>query len=491
MNLFDKYITIIYLKRLVAVFLICMVIFIIQTFWLYIDELAGKGLDFVTIARFLIYFFPRLVPLVLPLSVILASLMTFGSFAENSEFVAMKSSGMSLWRPLTVLVLVHIVIGIGAFIFSNEVIPYGERKSYALRKNLAKKKPALAIREGMFNEVGVYNIKVENMYGQNDELLEDVIIHQYHPEGKNNLVIKANRGEFNNKTSGDNLQLILYDGNRYEDLETENPQALSRFPHTMVHFEKYIMNIDVSDINNVDLYEEDNTLNYRTYDIDLLSYHIDSLQTSIIERVESHLINFISTSPIGDIQRLESSKSPDTIPENVLDFIDSKFSYNQIRAVQRALDDLRNNEGILEVNRNELSILIRWLNAHIITLHDKYALSFSCVFLFLIGGSLGAIIRKGGIGLPFVLSIFLFLTYHYIGMFAKNAAEDGSISPILGTWTSTFIVGVLSFFLSNRASADKEVFDLAYFNIRLKNILMFIPLFVINFFKKNIGNGIR
>ncbi len=486
MKIIDRYITFSYLKRLVGVFIICMVIFIIQTFWLYIDELAGKGLDFMTIARFLFYFFPRLVPLVLPLSVILASLMTFGSLAEHSEFVAMKSSGVALWRPFIVLVIVHVMIGIGAFIFSNEVIPYGERKSYALRKNLAKKKPALAIREGMFNEVGIYNIKVERMHGQNDEFLEDIIIHQYHPEGKNNLVIKANRGELSGKTTSDNLQLILYDGNRYEDLEPEDQQALSRFPHTTVHFKKYVMNIDISDINNIDLYQQGETSNYRTYNIDLLNFHIDSLHNNIQERVTGQVINIIATSPISNIQ--EKTQEPsiiiDTVPNQVLDFVDPGSSFYRLRAVQSAMDELRNHSGILKVNQNEVDVLTRWLNAHIITLHDKFALSFSCVFLFLIGGSLGAIIRKGGIGLPFVLSIFLFLTYHYIGMFAKNAAEDGSISPILGSWVSTAIVGLLALFLSNRASSDKEVFDLAYFYIRLKRILMYFPLLVFSLPKK-------
>ncbi len=484
MKIIDRYIIFSYLKRLIGVFIICMVIFIIQTFWLYIDELAGKGLDFMTIARFLFYFFPRLVPLVLPLSVILASLMTFGSLAEHSEFVAMKSSGVALWRPLTVLVIVHVVIGIGAFIFSNEVIPYGERKSYALRKNLAKKKPALAIREGMFNEVGIYNIKVERMYGQNDAFLEDIIIHQYHPEGKNNLVIKADSGEFSGQTTGDNLQLILYDGNRYEDLEPEDQEARRRFPHTTVNFEKYIMNIDISDINNIDLYQQDETSNYRTYNIDLLNFHIDSLRNDILQRVSSQVINLTATSPISNIQEKNERSNVDTIPRQVLDFVDPNYSYNQIRAVQSAMDELRNHSNILDVNLNEVNVLTRWLNAHIITLHDKFALSFSCVFLFLIGGSLGAIIRKGGIGLPFVLSIFLFLTYHYIGMFAKNAAEDGSISPIIGTWLSTLIVGLLALFLSNRASSDKEVFDLAYFYIRLKSGLIYIPLLVVNLSKK-------
>ena len=122
-----------------------MMIFVVQTFWLYIDDLAGKGLDFETIFKFLIYFVPKLIPIVLPLSILLASLMTFGNLAENYEFAAMKSSGISLIRCIMGLFMVHIVIGVGSFYFSNHVIPYGEVKSYNLRRNLAKLKPAIVI----------------------------------------------------------------------------------------------------------------------------------------------------------------------------------------------------------------------------------------------------------------------------------------------------------------------------------------------------------
>ena len=135
-KIIDLYILKLYTTRLVSVFVICMLIFIIQAFWLYIDELAGKGLDFLTIFRFLIYYSPKLVPLVLPLSVLLASLMTYGTLSENYEFAAMKSTGISLQRAMLALVFFHTFLGIGTFFFSNHIIPYGELKSNNLRKNI-------------------------------------------------------------------------------------------------------------------------------------------------------------------------------------------------------------------------------------------------------------------------------------------------------------------------------------------------------------------
>ena len=154
MKILDKYILKSYLTRFIGVFAICFLIFIIQTFWLYIDELAGKGLDIFTIGKFFMYFSPKLVPLVLPLSILLASLTTYGTLSENYEFIAMKSNGISIVRSMVALLIFHVCLGIGSFYFSDNVVTYGELKSYNLRKNLAKLKPTLSIREGIFNDIG-------------------------------------------------------------------------------------------------------------------------------------------------------------------------------------------------------------------------------------------------------------------------------------------------------------------------------------------------
>ncbi|MGY8966411.1 MAG: LptF/LptG family permease, partial [Flavobacteriales bacterium] len=247
-----------------------MFIFIIQTFWLFIDELAGKGLDMIIISKFLLYYSPKLIPLVLPLSVLLASLMTYGTLSENYEFAAMKSTGISLQRAMLGLVIFHIFLGIGTFYFSNHVIPYGELKSYNLRRNLAKLEPTLAIREGIFNEIGEINIKVDRKYGDNERFLEGVIIHEYTPNNENNIVIKAERGEMKSETSDPNLKLVLYNGNRYEEVIPRKSKDRERIPHTKVAFEEYEMNIDLSKFNNVNLEEESYKSTFRMQKIEQL-----------------------------------------------------------------------------------------------------------------------------------------------------------------------------------------------------------------------------
>ena len=456
MKIIDRYILKSYLSRLVAVFAICMLIFIVQTFWLYIDELAGKGLDLIIISKFLLYFSPKLVPMVLPMSVLIASLMTYGSFAENYEFAAMKSTGISLQRALVGLLLFHIALGIGSFYFSNHVIPYGELKSYNLRKNLKKLKPELAIREGIFNEVGNINIKVAKKYGENDRFLEDVIIHEYYPDRVNRTVIKAKRGELRSKTTDDNLQLVLFEGNRYEAIKAQKKKDQDRVPHAKVYFEEYVMNIDLSSFNDVDLEAEDIKSSYRMQKADQLKISIDTLERDYIKEREAFSENFGKTSIIGEVQRRTLNEVEiDTFPQNPLHFLgkDIPWKYNQ--ALTTGIDQLR--PYMRDLNRKRLLYFLQQknINQHKIVLEDKYVLIFASVLLFLIGAPLGAIVRKGGLGLPLVLSVVIFLTYHFIGVFGKNAAEDNSINPIMGAWLSTLLLTPFAFLLTQRASSDK------------------------------------
>ena len=462
MRFIDRYILSSYLRRLLGVFAICMIIFIIQTFWLFVDDLAGKGLDIIIILRFLLYYSPKLVPLVLPLSVLLASLMTYGDLAENYEFAAMKSTGISLQRAMRSLIIFHVFLGIGSFYFSNYVIPFGELKSYNLRKNLAKLKPALAIREGIFNDLGSISIKVEDKYGEDKRFLTDVVIHEKSPDQKNNIVIKAENGELISETSDAMLQLVLYNGNRYEIIQPQKAVDRRRHPHAKVAFEQYNMNIDLSEFNNVDLEEENYKSTFRMQKVDQLNKNIDSLEGVFSKQKEVFAANFKKSSPgtalaknNGTIQELDS-----ILQANVLNFAQVSRNYQWIEITQGALSKTRRKLSTLENKKKSFFVMQKFINLHKITRNDKYTLMFASIILFLIGASLGAIIRKGGFGLPLVLAVIIFLTYHYIGMFGKNAAEDNSISPELASWISTLIFGPLAYFLTRRASTDKGFINL-------------------------------
>ena len=453
LKILDKYIIKSYFSRLIGVFAICFIIFIIQTFWLYVDELAGKGLDIFTIGKFFVYFSPKLVPLVLPLSILLASLMTYGTLSENSEFIAMKSNGISIIRTMVALLIFHVFLGIGAFYFSNHVVTYGELKSYNLRKNLAKLKPTLAIREGIFNDIGDMNIKVNRKYGDNEQYLEDIILHKINLDDEiNRIVIKAESGEITSNNDA-YLQLILKNGNRYEEVIAKDITDKQKYPHAKVYFEEYLLNIDISEFNNVDLNEENYRSTYKMQKIGQLKTSVDSLKNNFERDKEIFGISIANSHPLKRLPNLNYN-GVSQINKPIFDYMESKNKYELINVLQNSESEV--DILLRQINNKKKSYFLqeKLINLHTLTINEKYTLIFSCIFLFLIGASIGAIIRKGGVGLPLVLSICIFLTYHYIGVFGKNAAEDSTINPYLGSWISTLIIAPFAIYLTRIVSQD-------------------------------------
>ena len=473
MKILDRYIVRQYLVRLVSIFAICMLIFVVQTFWLYIDDLAGKGLDFETIFKFLVYFIPKLIPIVLPLSILLSSLMTFGSLAENYEFAAMKSTGISLVRCMAALFMVHLLIGVGSFYFSNYVIPYGEVKSYNLRRNLAKLKPAIAIREGIFNDLGQMSIKVKRKYGENKRLLEDVIIHEKTDDYKNRIVIKAKNGELKSKTTDATLQLVLYDGNRYEEIQGKNYEERIRFPHAKVHFEEYVMNIDLSQFNNVDLSEQQYTTTYRMQKVNQLRVSIDTLERDFSKQRKVFSDNFNKkhyTNQLKSTIEKDTFQTDSLLKGSLLNIMKTDENWRISQVVQSSSSDIRGIIRSLENKKKTYFTFQKLINLHKMIMLEKFTLIFSCIILFLIGASLGAIIKKGGLGLPLVLSVIIFLCYHYIGIFAKNASEDNSINPILASWISTIVLAPFAIYLTKRASSDEGFVNLDFIIVPVQKL---------------------
>jgi lipopolysaccharide export system permease protein len=433
-----------------------MFIFVLQTIWLYIGELAGKDLDVEVILKFLLYFSPKLVPLVLPLTILLTSIMTFGTFAENYEFAAMKSSGISLQRAMRSLTFFIVLVGLVAFFFANNVIPAAEFKSINLRKNIAQLKPAMAITEGVFNDIGNFNIKVEEKSGENDRYLNNVIIHQSKPNGGNNTVIKANRGELVGSTESDVLSLILREGNYYDENEPSDYEKRQRKPFTKSYFEEYVINIDLSEFNNVDLEDETYSSTHGMLKINELDESIDSFSVSYNNRMDLFRKDMYRRSGVTSLAI--NYKPKDTLiafEEGLLSHFDT---YDAAQITNLALGTTNSAIAHLNLKKQEFKNSIKQINKFEIALHEKYVLAIACVVLFFVGAPLGAIIRKGGIGLPIVVAILLFLTYHFIGIFAKNSAEDGSVSAFVATWLSTWIMLPLGIYLTYRATTDQGLF---------------------------------
>lgn len=471
MKILDRYILTTYLKTFFSVFIILMLIFVLQTIWLYIKELAGKDLDMIVILKFLFYFTPKLIPLVLPLTILLASIMVFGSFAENYEFAAMKSTGISLQRAMTGLSIFIIGLGITTFFFANNVIPWAEYNSHNLRKNIATLKPAMVIAEGQFNDVIDYNIKVDKKSGKNGEFLEGVIMHKKSQKNNaNNTTIVAKNGELIGEEDSDVLQFILYDGYFYDDTPSNDRSARNRHPMVMSYFEKYIINIDLSQLNSSDLDEKNISDKYTMLNISDLNFTIDSLNTALKKDHEDFAISLYNRSnlPVLNSGITVKKEVDSSFNGNILELFPDK---KKVQMLDQALNSLKSTKQILNVKTRYFKERNVMLNKHIIALHEKLALGFACIILFFVGAPLGALIRKGGIGLPMVIAILLFLTYHFIGIFAKNSAKDSSLNPIIAAWFSTLIMLPLGYYLTKRATADRGLFEFDHIIEPIKKLL--------------------
>jgi len=449
-----------------------MFIFVLQTIWLYISELAGKDLDVWIVLKFLWYVSPRLIPLVLPLTILVTSLMVFGSFAEKYEFAAMKSTGISLQRAMGSVIGFIVILAITVFFFANNVIPYSEYKWQNLRRNISQFQPSMVIAEGQFSQIGdMFNIKVEEKSGDRDQYLKDVVIHKKNetrPNG-NFTVIISDKGELASEEGSNTLSLILKQGNYYEDIQTNNPAKQKGEPFVKSYFDEYAINIDLTELNAQDIDKENNVNNQNMYNISELRVEIDSLSNTYSRDIESYTKNMYYRSGIEKLQEdqiVESSQPPEI--NTVLEIYNPA---QQLQIVKLALNNTKGTLQTVDAKKVEFKAKTKRLNKTEIALHEKYALAIACIILFFVGAPLGAIIRKGGMGLPMVVAVLLFLTYHFIGIFAKNSAEDGTMQPFIASWLSTGIMLPLSIWLTYRATTDQGIFDFDSFMHRIGRLL--------------------
>ncbi len=464
MKILDRYILVAFLKTFISVFIILMFIFVLQTIWLYISELAGKDLDVWVVLKFLWYVSPRLIPLVLPLTILVTSLMVFGSFSEKYEFAAMKSTGISLQRAMRSLTIFIVGLAVLAFFFANNVIPYSEYKWQNLRRNIAQVSPSMAIVEGQFSSIGDdFNIKVDEKYGDREQFLRGIVIHKKNPKrpAKNSTVIIAEEGELASQEGSNTLSLILKDGNYYEDVQVKNVVKQRNLPFAKSYFNKYTINIDLTKLNDADIDKDNKLSNHNMYRANELVTEIDKLSEQL-----STDINQFSTDmyfrfgfPRKRDTTLQKHKQ-DTAIAQVLDVFTND---RKTKILSTAIDNVKGSIRSVEDEKARYKQKVKRLNKHEIAFHEKFALAIACIILFFVGAPLGAIIRKGGMGLPMVVAVLLFLTYHFIGIFAKNSAEDGTMHPFIASWLSTVIMFPLGIWLTYRATTDQGIFDMDAF----------------------------
>ncbi len=394
--------------------------------------------------------------------------MVFGSFAEKYEFAAMKSTGISLQRAMKSVMVFIVLLSITAFFFANNVIPYSEYKWQNLRRNISQFRPSMAIIEGQFSQIGDdFNIKVEEKSGDREQFLKDVVIHKKNPvnPNANSTVIVSETGELASEEGSNTLSLILRNGNYYDDVYTRDVKNQLRMPFAKSYFEEYAINIDLTVLENPDADKENNVNNQNMFNVKELIVEIDSLSGSYTKDIQNFDENMYFRSGISKFENYPKPENDTLKPiKTVLDAFDPRL---QPDVANLALNNVRGTLQSIEAKKVEFKEKTKRLNKTEIAFHEKFALSFACIILFFVGAPLGAIIRKGGMGLPMVIAVLLFLTYHFIGIFAKNSAEDGTMHPFIATWLSTAIMLPLSVWLTYRATTDQGIVDIDSFFQRI------------------------
>jgi lipopolysaccharide export system permease protein len=458
LKILDKYLLKTFLITFTTVFVILFFIFILQTVWLFISELAGKDLDLILVVKFLLFSMPRIIPLVLPLSVLLASIMTFGNLAENYEFAAMKSSGISLQRAMRSLIVFIFILSFVAFWFANNVIPYAEYKFMNFRKNIAQAKPAMAIAEGQFSDVGFYNIKVNKKSGENGNILTGVTIHEKpNNVGENKTVIKAKDGKLISSEKSSILKLVLNDGYYYQDVTPTKYEDRAKLPFVKAAFKKQVINIDLSELNKVDEDKESVGSTNAMLNVNELRYTLDSLNKNLDNEILSFSENInqrvgIRKAPIA----IKADKKKKPLPNDLLSLYSTKQKSDVLKM---AASNITSNIYSIETTQKDLKDKQRDINKHLTALYEKFVIAFACFLMFFIGAPLGAIIRKGGLGLPIVFAVLIFITFHFINTFGKRLSQEGGMTPFMGSWMSSFVLSPLAVLLTYRATNDNGLIN--------------------------------
>lgn len=452
----------------------CIVLFVLmmQFLWVYIDDLVGKGLEWYIIAEVLFYASASFVPLALPLAVLLSSIMTFGNLGEFYELTAVKSAGVSLWRfarPLTLLVVLMMA---GALYFSNTLLPISRLKFGSLLYDIQQKKPALSLKPGRFyTEIENYAIRIGKK-SEDNKLLEDILIYD-HTEGRGNtMVIVAKRGQMEQSADERFLKLQLYEGYSYEEIAPKEGQYY-RKPHMRTNFKEQEIQFDLSAFTLKRTDEELFKDYYAMLNLRQLGKVIDSLESDYNKRDKELLAitdNFYQFQK--DSLFTNAKASAGAIQWMGSNWFKQLDKGEQQEILQDAINNVQSIKGYTVMRDREMEGRRTILNRHYLEGHRKFSLSFACFLLFLVGAPLGAIIRRGGLGLPMLFSIILFLVYHVVSMTSEKLARDSLVEVHLALWVSSFVLLPVGIFLLVKANNDSRLFDSSsykrWFNQRIQ-----------------------
>ena len=517
-----------YIGPLVLTFFISLFILVMQFLWKYVDDLVGKGLEWYIIGELLFYASSTFVPLALPLAILLSSLMTFGNLGEQYELVALKASGISLRRIMKPLIALSLVISIMAFLFSNYVLPIANLKFHSLLYDVRQQKLTLNIKEGIFyNGIEGFTIRVASK-DQEKNILKDIMIYNHSQRLGNTQLTVAKWGTMEMAPDKSTLIFKLFDGSNYEEITDRRNYKITR-PFQRSHFKEQTRRFGGLDFALNRTNEELFRNNYQMMNLGQLSQTKDSLseelvirkntfQKSIREKYEflnakvdtlKKASNILASQATKDSASLVSSDSisrhstdsillaaNDSIKQLLKDSVllasnDSILPVStastasktpnllvgltkteKAKILDYALQAARSVKNNIEYSKKDFEERQLRVRKHEIEWHRKFTLSIACLILFFIGAPLGAIIRKGGLGLPVVVSVFFFVIFHIISITGEKYARAGILEPQIAMWLASAVLLPLGIFLTYKATTDSPILEADAWNRILKKFIL-------------------
>jgi lipopolysaccharide export system permease protein len=469
LKILDRYIIKTFFGPFFFIFSVLFFIFIVNIIWVQLGQFMGKGLSYWQILKLLFYLGVSVISLVLPLTILLASIMSFGEFGERYELAAMKAAGISLTRVMAPLMGVATVLAVMLFFFSNNIIPDFQKKAKNMLFNIAQTKPALNFTPGQFiDQLPGYMVKFDKIYGENGENIEGVFVHRKAGTYENQQSIVAEKGKFVPAANKNFLKLELYNGYIFEDnFAGKGENVRLKQPDQAIKFDTLVSHFDISEVINKAIEKEQITDDYRFQTYGQLNETVAKNKKENAEFFSNIGADVLSQTN-SVISYMDKTKSKAAAKQQIK--LDTVKEQKKLEIISNAYNRLDNLKSTSMGKKNEFSSNVKYFSKVVIYQQRIVSYSVTCIIFFLIGASLGSIIRKGGMGLPVIIAIVIFIIFYVMNLGIENIAWGGGMSPYLAAWLPNLILLPFGVWMTYKALTDSQLFDAEKYKALFKPI---------------------
>ncbi|MBB4805438.1 lipopolysaccharide export system permease protein [Chryseobacterium defluvii] len=467
-KILDRYIIKTFFGPFFFIFSVLFFIFIVNIIWVQLGQFMGKGLSYWQILKLLFYLGVSVISMVMPLTILLASIMSFGEFGERYELAAMKAAGISLTRVMMPLLGVSVGLAVLLFLFSNNIIPDFQRKAKNMLFNIAQTKPALNFTPGQFiDQIPGYMVKFDIMNDTGDDI-EGVFVHRKASTFENQQTIVAQKGKFVPAANSNYLKLVLYNGYVFEDnFAGKSDNVRMKQPDQAIKFDTLVSHFDISQIINKAIEKEQITDDYRFQTYGQLDETIQKAKKEN-DKFFTTLNNDVISQTNTVVAYMDKNKAKAPVKSQIK--LDTLKTDKKLEVLYSAYSRLDNLKSTLEGKSNDIRPNVKYFSKVIIYQQRIISYSVTCIIFFLIGASLGSIIRKGGMGVPVIIAIVIFIIFYVMNLGIENIAWSGKMNPYLAAWLPNLILLPFGVWMTYKALTDSQLFDAEKYKALFKPI---------------------